>query len=180
MYVVVKDRTCRQCGRVFAGGPRAWYCPDCRRERQLESQRRSNRRQRAGMSRKLGGIELCPICGKEMVIRSANQKYCPDCSPKMVRAIDSRQSRDYARAVRSTSEGRERLNAAKRAARKKHTIAGRVCIVCGAVFVPSRTTQRVCSDECRRKARRYREQMSEWRHGRRKSEPAPLPFTPKQ
>ena len=29
MAVVIKDRVCRQCGAVFQGGPRAWYCPEC-------------------------------------------------------------------------------------------------------------------------------------------------------
>ena len=31
-------RTCRQCGRTFWGGPRAWYCPECRKERQAAQQ----------------------------------------------------------------------------------------------------------------------------------------------
>lgn len=27
---VVRLRTCRECGSQFYGGPRAWYCPECR------------------------------------------------------------------------------------------------------------------------------------------------------
>jgi rubrerythrin len=27
---VIRTRTCRQCGKEFQGGPRAWYCPECR------------------------------------------------------------------------------------------------------------------------------------------------------
>lgn len=26
-------RICQGCGKTFLGGPRAWYCEDCREER---------------------------------------------------------------------------------------------------------------------------------------------------
>lgn len=34
--MAIYDRTCIRCSRSFQGGPRAWYCPDCRKERQRE------------------------------------------------------------------------------------------------------------------------------------------------
>ena len=37
----LKPRVCRQCGATFLGGPRAWYCPDCRAERRAEADRRA-------------------------------------------------------------------------------------------------------------------------------------------
>lgn len=35
----LRMRVCRQCGIEFMGGPRAWYCPTCRIERQREQER---------------------------------------------------------------------------------------------------------------------------------------------
>lgn len=48
------DRVCRECDRHFQGGPRAYYCPDCRVERQREQSRRSKARQRQGLTRQIG------------------------------------------------------------------------------------------------------------------------------
>jgi len=31
---------CQDCGKVFDGGPKAFFCPECRKRRQSESQRR--------------------------------------------------------------------------------------------------------------------------------------------
>lgn len=36
-------RTCRQCGVKFTGGPRAWYCPECR-EARVKEQRKQCRK----------------------------------------------------------------------------------------------------------------------------------------
>lgn len=40
---IYDDRICRTCGAQFSGGPRAWYCPDCRRERARIQKQRYNR-----------------------------------------------------------------------------------------------------------------------------------------
>lgn len=34
------DRICKECDRSFEGGPRAYYCPDCRIERKLQNKRK--------------------------------------------------------------------------------------------------------------------------------------------
>ena len=85
MAVVVKDRTCRQCGAVFPGGPRAWYCPDCRAGRQREHSRRYKAK---GPDRPLGSTDTCVVCGKTYTVNSSRQKYCPDCAYEAVRAVD--------------------------------------------------------------------------------------------
>ena len=99
MAVVVKDRTCRQCGAVFSGGPRAWYCPACRSVRAKEADRR---RKASGIARPLGSTDICTVCGKPYVVRSSRQKYCPDCAYEAVRAVDRPASRAWNQAHKAT------------------------------------------------------------------------------
>lgn len=82
MAVVVKDRICKQCGKTFPGGPRAWYCPECRSER--KKQQAAIRRQRPGPNRPLGSIDHCVVCGKEYVVKGGMQKYCEDCAKALL------------------------------------------------------------------------------------------------
>ena len=99
MAVVVKDRVCRQCGAVFPGGPRAWYCPACRSERQREQ----NRRHKAnGTDRPLGSTDYCAVCGKPYIVNSARQRYCADCAYEAVRAVDRPASRAWNQAHKDT------------------------------------------------------------------------------
>lgn len=147
MAVVVKNRVCRQCGAVFPGGPRAWYCPTCRSERARESNRRRKAR---GTARPLGSTDFCVVCGKPYTVNSSRQKYCPDCAPAAIRAIDNVQSRQW-NAANATPEYR-------RALRDKH-ISVRKCVVCGAEFRPydsSLTCSKACSHALKKQtARNY-------------------------
>ena len=99
MAVVVKDRVCRQCGAVFRGGPRAWYCPSCREERQRESSRRYKAK---GPDRPLGSTDYCAVCGKPYIVNSARQRYCADCAYEAVRAVDRPASRAWNQAHKDT------------------------------------------------------------------------------
>ena len=99
MAVVVKDRVCRQCGAIFQGGPRAWYCPDCRSGRQREQGRRYKAK---GPDRPLGSTDTCMVCGKTYTVNSARQKYCPDCAYEAVRAADRPASRAWNQAHKDT------------------------------------------------------------------------------
>ena len=99
MAVVVKDRVCRQCGAVFRGGPRAWYCPSCREERQRESSRRYKAK---GPDRPLGSTDYCAVCGKPYIVNSARQRYCADCAYDAVRAVDRPASRAWNQAHKDT------------------------------------------------------------------------------
>ena len=85
-YVVVKERVCRQCGARFEGGPRAWYCPDCRAERKKEAARRC--REKGKADRPLGSTDYCERCGKPYTVKAARQRYCPDCAYEAVREAD--------------------------------------------------------------------------------------------
>ena len=87
--------TCRECGNAFEGGPRAWYCPDCRKIRRRESDRKSAERQKIGLSVKLGSKMTCEMCGKECIRNSANQRLCSDCSKINLLTVDRQQAIEY-------------------------------------------------------------------------------------
>lgn len=99
MAVVVKDRVCRQCGAVFQGGPRAWYCPACREERRHDADRRHKSK---GTMRPLGSTDICTVCGKPYTVKSARQKYCPACAYEAVRAVDRPESRAWNQSHKDT------------------------------------------------------------------------------
>ena len=86
------DRVCRSCGISFKGGPRAWYCPNCRAERKKEQ---SQRCKREGPRRPLGSKDVCKNCGKEYTVECGLQMYCPDCQPEMHRKLDTEQGKAY-------------------------------------------------------------------------------------
>ncbi len=150
----VRDRTCRQCGKVFSGGPRAWYCPDCRRERQREADRRHKKN---GTARPIGSTDLCKRCGKEYIVNGARQMYCPECSKIAVPEKTRQQSREY------NAAHREALAQNKAESRKGRNI----CVVCGALF-DAKTVTVTCSPECAKVRKRQIQQKAE-ANRRRKS-----------
>lgn len=151
----ILPRTCRQCGAVFDGGPRAWYCPDCRKTRNKESKKRYRTN---GPSRPLGSIDHCTVCGKEYVVNSARQRYCPDCAPEAVRAVD----REASKAWNAENDFYDRTPA-ERSGQK-------ICVICGKP-VPGGTARVTCSDECDRLRRKLLSAEADLRRGKRKSLP---------
>lgn len=142
---VVRDRQCRMCGSIFQGGPRAWYCQDCRAERQREQ---NSRFRKTGSARKLGSIDLCTRCGGEYVVASGRQKYCPVCSGEAVAQTVRAHKRQYA------ADHAEQMAKYKSAmSRDRH-----VCIICGTVFDSDRP-KATCSDACD-KIRIHRQQQA--------------------
>lgn len=85
---VLTSKVCRTCGTVFTGGPRAWYCPECRNVRRKIKLIGYNAAIAAGTTRKLGSTDLCENCGKPYTVNSGRQKWCPDCKPEMHKKID--------------------------------------------------------------------------------------------
>lgn len=154
----IRDRVCRQCGTSFLGGPRAWYCPDCRKDRKKE---RDKRFQKNGAQRLLGSIDLCVICGKEYTVNSGRQKYCPDCAPAAVQEIDRAASREWA-AAHSAATGYRTPE--KKTGRK-------ICVICGGI-VPKGTSAVVCSPECDALRRKRAQEYADLRRGRRKKPPS--------
>ena len=127
----IRDRVCRQCGVTFPGGPRAWYCPNCRQQRYRESKAKYQKR---GPERPIGSTDKCSIFGKEYIVNAGRQRYCPDCAPAAIRENDRAASRQYA----LENNGRKQE---LRAANLK------ICVVCGEPFASSTPTV-TCSQKC--------------------------------
>ena len=139
----IRNRTCRQCGKTFPGGPRAWYCPDCRAERSREQNRAHKRN---GTKRKLGSIDRCEQCGAEYVVQSGLQRYCPACAEAAVRAKDNAASRAY---NASHKEQRQELRA----------MALKPCVICGGI-VPRGSQAVTCSQACAEEHKRRQQQRA--------------------
>ena len=135
-------RTCRECGSSFLGGPRAWYCPSCRAERK-RAQAKAYKKH--GPARPLGSTDICPICGREYIVTGGLQKYCPDCAPAAIAAVDREQSRRW---------NREHIDlTAQREARQAAT-AEIPCVICGKTFRPNGGSPVTCSPACAAEYRR--------------------------
>lgn len=150
---VVRARICRECGASFLGGPRAWYCPDCRAERK-KVQRKARKSQTV---RPLGSIDICQNCGKEYIVKSGRQIYCPDCADAVVREKVNAHKRQY------MQENKEKFAPYKAEMRSN----GWVCIVCGKVFDKDTSTV-TCSEECAKKLKKINQDNADIKRGKRK------------
>lgn len=137
---MIQERICRECGRSFKGGPRAYYCPSCRADRALISQRESKARARKGLTRRLGSIDKCERCGKDYEIAGANQRFCPECQP--IHALEY----DRETALPFYHANKKRINPPRKLKRRKRS---NICLWCGKDFDPINGST-TCSDECKR------------------------------
>ena len=161
---VVKPRVCQQCGATFEGGPRAMYCPACRLVRRREADKRFRAKGRKA-DRPLGSIDLCARCGREYIVNSSHQKYCPSCAPHAIREADRASSRAWNQAHKET------LYQAKNEKRRKK----RYCIICGAL-ITAKTATITCDDpECKRERARQRDRAA---YARRMGLPIPDGYAP--
>lgn len=129
---VLRERTCRRCEASFTGGPRAWYCPRCRKERKKEQ------KQNQGETvRPLGSTDVCQICGNKYIVNSSRQKYCPDCATEATKEVVRIHKRKYMEA------NKEVMVLHKKEMREN----GWVCVVCGKVFDKDTPTV-TCSPKC--------------------------------
>lgn len=135
----IRPRTCHECGAVFDGGPRAWYCPDCRAARQKEQA--ANYR-RNGAARSIGSIDICEVCKREYVVTGGLQRYCPDCAEEAIREKDREASRRW----NVENHFHEKRSQTPRSGQK-------VCVICGKP-VPPGTPRVTCSPECDKLRRR--------------------------
>lgn len=158
---VMRNRECLTCGKIFLGGPRAAYCPDCREERRKSAAAAYRARKAAGKTRRIGSIDICRSCGKEYVVTSSLQMYCPDCAPEEVRNKVLQQKRARA------AEHREEASARKKQLRQHSAI----CAYCGSTFTASGPSV-TCSEKCAREHKRIVMGMADYRRGRRKKEPS--------
>lgn len=135
---VLRTRVCKSCDCNFLGGPRAWYCPECRRNR---TRVRVQMHKRNGPKRLLGSTDICQACGGEYVVEGGLQKYCKACADKEVKKTDAAQSlqyyhdTDYHETVRQPARSNSRVE--------------QTCVVCGKSFSADNRTI-TCSPACRR------------------------------
>lgn len=150
---VVRTRICQECGSSFLGGPRAWYCPECRKERKKSQKKSYNNRP----ARPLGSVDICQNCGKEYLVKSGRQIYCPDCAETAVKEKVKAHKRQY------MQENKEKFTPHKAEMRSN----GWVCVVCGRVFDKDSSTV-TCSDECAKKLKKLNQDKQDIKRGKRK------------
>lgn len=137
----MRSRICKTCNCTFLGGPRAWYCPDCRAERARESGRKSHERARQGKSRKIGSIDICQNCRGKYVVMGSLQKYCKACSPEVIGEIDRIQGNEWYK------KNKQDINPKRNEKRRKKDCE---CVICGKVFECDGTRRNTCSEECKK------------------------------
>lgn len=134
-------RTCKICGASFAGGPRAFYCPTCRIEIMRERSRVSKQKERRGLTRQIGSIDLCVRCGKQYTVNSGIQKYCPDCKYEAIAEIDRKHGLEY------YYDNKDIINPKRYEKRK---VKEKQCRICGKLFDPGGTPKVTCSAKCKK------------------------------
>ena len=74
---------CLRCSTEYeSGSARRGYCPECRKERQKESNRNYLERKAKGESRSIGSADICEKCGQPYIIKTGSQKLCDSCIEK--------------------------------------------------------------------------------------------------
>ena len=109
----ILTRTCKECGKSFQGGPRAWYCPECREIRKKQQLKEYKYRKRSGNIVPLGSIIKCEICGKEIIKNGGLQRFCDECAAKHLKEVDNEQSLQWKK------ENPEKIKESKRKISKK-------------------------------------------------------------
>ena len=112
----IKERECRECGKKFEGGPRAWYCPQCRENRRAESKRKTAENRKNGTLKSPGKEMICENCGKTIIRNAANQRYCEECGKENIKEIARQQSLEY------YENNKEEINVIRKGTRKKYDI----------------------------------------------------------
>lgn len=91
----ILPRICRTCGTSFLGGPRAFYCQECRQERKKQQSKRYKERIKHGSVTTLGSIIQCESCGCNIIKCGGLQRFCHQCAKKHLKIIDNQQSLDW-------------------------------------------------------------------------------------
>lgn len=129
-------KTCVRCGREFIGSPGSLYCDACAWE---EEQERKRKYRTEGFKRHRGDIDKCERCGKDYVVKSGLQKYCPDCQRQA--SLEKQRERK-----RRPEEAAKRRDHTKQIRKKRI----KVCVYCEQEY-QSTSSSNCCSDECRKR-----------------------------
>lgn len=152
------DRVCRECDRHFQGGPRAYYCPSCRADRQRQQWASYQRRKRVGKIRPLGSVDTCERCGESYTVEGGLQRFCPDCQSIQAAEHDRETSIDFYHL------NKEQINPPRNERRR---IGSRKCEWCGEEFDHRGTKRLTCSDEHQRLLKNKK--WNEWNRARKKN-----------
>ena len=150
---VYRQRICMDCSASYMGYPKSKRCPECQQE---VNRARDRRNHATGPARHIGDTDICKKCGKDYVICSGLQQYCPDCAPEAVKENIRSAKREYA-------QGWIEQNKEYKAEMRQYN---KICVVCGKVF-DSADPFVTCSPECAKKWKALKEQESLYRSGKR-------------
>lgn len=143
---------CPDCGREVYVHIKSKRCSDCQRAADNRHNEEHRQRVKAGHGRQLGSMDMCERCGKQYVVNSGRQRYCPACAPIAWAENDRRLSREWNREYYSTPESREARNAERRALKPYN----KTCAICGKPFTTDDLRTLCCSEDCeRRRIRDY-------------------------
>lgn len=131
-----REMVCPDCGVTFIGYPRSKRCPACAKIRSKEIDKK---RKKSGTERPLGSTDKCQVCGKDYVVTSGRQKYCPDCARQAVLDLQKTYKVEYNRAS-GMYEERQRIRDEQE----------RICAYCGIKY-HSKSPSNTCSEYCRKK-----------------------------
>lgn len=137
--------TCIDCGMPINRAIKSIRCPACQR---AVNKKRDIERKKRGPARPLGSVDKCQRCGKEYIVTSGLQKYCPDCREEATRESVRAHKREYMAKLRADPEAN-----AEMCHSKAWVIEPKHCAFCGKKFVAKGRTM-YCSDECRKAANR--------------------------
>lgn len=151
---VLRERTCKICGASFMGYPRSFFCPKCSADRKKQQKKIYNQRK---PSRPLGSMDTCESCGKQYIVNSGRQRYCPECAKEQVNKNIRAHKREY------MSKNKEKSQNLKNETRGKRYI----CVICGKEY-EKHTSEITCSPECHKEYMRIKQNKADIRRGKRK------------
>lgn len=151
---IIRERVCKICGASFMGYPRSFFCPDCNEKRKKQQKKIYNQRK---PTRPLGSADICKACGKQYIVNSGRQKYCPDCAAEQVNKNIRARKREYMK------QNEEKARNLKKDTRGKRY----VCAICGKEF-EKHTSEVTCSAECQKEYARRKQNEADIRRGKRK------------
>ena len=149
---MIKELTCKDCGKTFSGYHTKIYCDECIYYRIRDEK---NRRAKMGSNRKLGSIDNCVICGKEYVVKSGLQKYCPDCKEEQYLKVDRKGGLKY------YHDNKDDINPPRYEKRRVEEI--RLCAWCGKEFKHNGKPMTFCSSDCKRQSLNARYRIDEYK-----------------
>lgn len=142
---MLQDRICKQCGISFTGGPRAYYCPNCRVERTKTTNRDYKARKKNGNVREIGSIDICNMCGEKYTVNGGLQRFCTNCQKLHSMEYDRNTGLKYYHLYK------DQLNPIRNLRRRIGPVK---CYWCGKEF-ESHNTKLTCSPECSKKRRTH-------------------------